>query len=167
MPSASEFKKAYELYNGKQIGSGCEIVSARIGHNSVQQHERYSFPSTVTVRVGANGCNRRQLLAAFTHYTSNHCIVSSAYGTPYECSVGRPKVEKIDLDDRLATISFVGHAVRRHDLLTTAQQRRKLHPHEVDRAGMFFILTDLVDLSKPRANFDQAKSFVTFTDNDY
>lgn len=116
-------RKAFHLSKGDSLAGGFTVEAAQVGHVVKQQNERYEFPSTITLHL-AEGASRQQALAAFRAHVREHCIVHSAYGSPYDCSFGPPKLaggdgvgggedEGEDEGGGTVTIACLGKAVRR------------------------------------------------------
>ncbi|KAL4859055.1 hypothetical protein ACK3TF_000838 [Chlorella vulgaris] len=133
MPSPSDFRRAFNLSEGAHLGlqKQWEIETVHMGHEAVQQNERYEFPTTLIVQfragtkaVGSKGLSQRkqQLEKAFNQATQLEHIVYSAYGSPYECTYGPPQVAGIDAGGRSFKLTAVGMAVRRRDIPTLAAQ---------------------------------------------
>ncbi|PSC73038.1 phosphomethylpyrimidine synthase [Micractinium conductrix] len=151
MPSPSDFRRAFGLGQGEMIGEHWLVTSSKVGHDVLEQNERYGFPTELTLewqageggtrRGGGSGKNasggrrRRVLAAAFKQHTREPRVVYSAYGSPYECKyVGSPSVTALPLDGEAEEgagagsapapafrLTCLGRAARRRDVPTRQQ----------------------------------------------
>lgn len=62
MPSPGQFKEGFKVHKGLQLG-GWSLQHITMGHEVVQQNERYRFPTTMLFERGeGGGCGPKQLL---------------------------------------------------------------------------------------------------------
>ncbi len=109
MPSATDFRKAFHLGKGEAIGDGrLRVEESQVGHKVKEENERYEFPTTVVLRGDVAGARR-----AFAAHIKGSRLVYSAFGSPYDCSYGSPRVSKGTEENGTVTITCLGKAVRR------------------------------------------------------
>ena len=121
MPSASDFAKAFGLKSSQRLaGSPYSLAQAHIGHEVREENELYQFPCELALvrdPVGPAPCGRRearQAAEALAQHAEAQqgCIVYSAYGSPYECRLGRANAVGSDEEGRVK-LRCTGTARRR------------------------------------------------------
>lgn len=131
MPDAASFRRFYGLHKGLALGAGLTISAAHVGHVVERQNQRYSFPIQLDLSGAGSGrgASAKSVAAAFAAHIKpkQHGILMSAYGSPYECSIGSEKAAASEGKDGGWTLTAKGRAVRRRDLPTVAQQKAEEH----------------------------------------
>ena len=133
MPSASDFKKAFNLKPGVALHSSQgkkgvlgTVQNSTIGHTAKQRNELYEFPSTIDVGIKDITTTSRSLEAAMKHFLSDEeKLVYSAYGSPYSCSIKNVKINSFDPENAHASITFLGKAIRRRDMPTIGKKKEE------------------------------------------
>ena len=130
MPSPTDFKKAFGLGTGSTIAGRFSVTDSHVGHDVVKQNEKYEFPSTISLALPP-GASPSEALGALKGQLKEKRMVYSAYGSPYECSWGTPKLKaggrgggagsagsEEEEEEGGATVVFscLGKAVRRCEL---------------------------------------------------
>ncbi|KAL4541451.1 hypothetical protein Ndes2437B_g05813 [Nannochloris sp. 'desiccata'] len=130
MPSASVFKKAFNLDKGAVLhspGKGktvlAEVQKSAIGHTAKKRNELYEFPSTIDLKIKDQSTTQRRLVATIKQLGER--IAYSAYGSPYSCSIENIKIELFDPAEAHAIIKFLGKAIRRRDTPTLGKQKEE------------------------------------------
>lgn len=125
MPTPSEFRKAFRLGEGEEVGALGRVAACTVGHEVKKRYERYDFPTTLTLELapgrGGRGPSARQIEAAVRAHAGGPQLVYSSYGSPYSCSIASVKVSKLEGEE--ATVRLLGRAERRRNVPTLAQRK--------------------------------------------
>lgn len=158
MPSASAFKKAFNLKPGVALHSSQgkksvlgTVQNSTIGHTAKQRNELYEFPITIDVEIKDKTTTARSLEAAIKHFLSEkEQIVYSAYGSPYSCSIKNIKIKSFDPDNAHASITFLGKAIRRRDIPTLGKKKEEERKKEVAAATQRKRKVPMKDIEVPK-----------------
>jgi len=126
MPSPSAFRRGFTVDEGETIGKKYKVDSIKVGHVVKVQNERYEFPMTIVFTSALSNpkpftkASSDALLKALKSHVRKNKIVYSAYGSPYDCGFGSPRVRCFD--ENTVTVKSTGKATRLRDTPTLKQQ---------------------------------------------
>jgi len=135
MPSASAFKKAFNLEEGiilSSANSKYELVYVHVDHVQKKLFQEYDYPIELHFRCSSGSIDENILLKLIENNfcrNKNGQIVYSEYGSPYECHFGSPKVKKVAKKkghdtEHIIEIHSVGRGIRRRDIPTLKAQQK-------------------------------------------
>ncbi len=110
MPALKAYLKAFNIRSGLKIGTYI-LQNVDGDHYPIITYRQYEYPIEMTFIPQNSNANPNLLLNRLIQQTSEHKIVYTGYGNPYESDFGTPKIEHI-YPDGTVIISTVGNAYR-------------------------------------------------------
>jgi len=111
MPATSAFLRGFSLTKGLMLAN-YRLTDIQADHNQIERFKRYQFPMKLTFQATSTPVNIDALGSQLYALLSQHQIINSQYGNPYDCYFIALSYEQISPNQQTVTIAALGEAVR-------------------------------------------------------
>ena len=92
MPHASVFSREFGLKKGSTINSSLTVIKSSVQHVQVIRYNKYEYPIHLVLSSPTKQSIAQVKSACQKNWLSNHKIIYSQYGNPYDCWISNIKV---------------------------------------------------------------------------
>ena len=113
MPDVVRFLNGFNIYQNLNIDS-YRLIDIEAEEHTIKRYHQYGYTIILTFKYlgHQSDLSPQHLLSLVKQYVKKPRVINSAYGNPYHCDFGQPKIENITPITNTIKISTYGHSHR-------------------------------------------------------